>query len=66
MRIWLEEQDSSLGTSLEMRQLESCIHVSVWQKPVQYYKVISLQLIKKKEEENRSPRIALDIHTGCP
>ena len=32
------------------------IHVNVWQKPLQYYKVISLQLIKinekKKEKEN--------------
>ena len=30
------------------------IHVNVWQKPLQYYKVISLQLIKineKKKEE---------------
>ena len=27
------------------------IHVSVWQKPLQYYKVISLQLIKRKEKK---------------
>ena len=27
------------------------IHVSVWQKPLQYCKVISLQLIKKKKEK---------------
>ena len=26
------------------------IHVSVWQKPLQYYKVLSLQLIKIKEK----------------
>ena len=26
-------------------------HVSVWQKPLQYCKVISLQLIKKRERE---------------
>ena len=26
------------------------IHVHVWQKPLQYYKVISLQLIKIKEK----------------
>ena len=26
------------------------IHVNVWQKPLQYYKVISLQLIKIKEK----------------
>ena len=33
------------------------IHVSVWQKPLQYCKVISLQLIKineKKKEEERN------------
>ena len=28
------------------------IHVNVWQKPLQYYKVISLQLIKKKKKLN--------------
>ena len=29
------------------------IHVNVWQKPLQYCKVISLQLIKKKKEKKR-------------
>ena len=29
------------------------IHVNVWQKSLQYCKVISLQLIKKKEEEEK-------------
>ena len=28
------------------------IHVNVWQKPLQYCKVIRLQLIKKKKKEN--------------
>ena len=36
------------------------IHVNVWQKPLQYYKVISLQLIKingkKKTHHSRNPR----------
>ena len=27
------------------------IHVNVWQKPLQYYEVISLQLIKIKEKK---------------
>ena len=27
------------------------IHVTVWQKPLQYYKIISLQLIKRKEKK---------------
>ena len=30
------------------------IHVNVWQKPLQYCKVISLQLIKKKKEKVNS------------
>ena len=29
------------------------IHVSVWQKPLQYCKVISLQLIKKKKKKRK-------------
>ena len=29
------------------------IHVNVWQKPLQYCKVISLQLIKKKKKKRR-------------
>ena len=29
------------------------IHVSVWQKPLQYCKVISLQLIKINEKKNK-------------
>ena len=29
------------------------IHVNVWQKPLQYYKVISLQLIKINEKNKR-------------
>ena len=31
------------------------IHVNVWQKPLQYYKVISLQLIKINEKKNDLP-----------
>ena len=29
------------------------VHVNVWQKPLQYYKVISLQLIKINEEKKK-------------
>ena len=36
---------SGWGTHVNPR----LIHVNVWQKPLQYCKVISLQLIKKKE-----------------
>ena len=31
------------------------IHVNVWQKPLQYCKVISLQLIKINEKKKRLP-----------
>ena len=47
------------------------IHVSVWQKPLQYCKVISLQLIKINEEKN-IPMITLkcrilpiELHSSC-
>ena len=40
------------------------IHVSVWQKPLQYCKLISLQLIKTNEKKNPfSPR--LPSHAVC-
>ena len=44
------------------------IHVSVWQKPLQYCKVISLQLIKineKKKEGNDKSQVIhfLDVQT---
>ena len=40
------------------------IHVNVWQKPIQYCKVISLQLIKinEKKDPKKSPTIS---HTCC-
>ena len=31
------------------------IHVNVWQNPLQYYKVISLQLIKMNERKKKKP-----------
>ena len=34
------------------------IHVNVWQKPLQYYKVISLQLINEKKEREREKEMA--------
>ena len=33
------------------------IHINVWQKPLQYCKVISLQLIKINEKKNQLPKI---------
>ena len=43
------------------------IHVNVWQKPLQYCKVISLQLIKineKKKRRRELPRIKNKINAG--
>ena len=41
------------------------IHVSVWQNPLQYCKVISLQLIKINEKNNNKIKTTID-HTGLP
>ena len=43
------EQGSGWGTHVN----PWLIHVNVWQKPLQYCKVISLQLIKTKMEKNK-------------
>ena len=37
------------------------IHVNVWQKPLQYCKVISLQLIKINEKKKRSEEMSLSL-----
>ena len=42
------------------------IHVNVWQKPLQYCKVISLQLNKliyKKKKKNKRSTVPTDKHT---
>ena len=49
------------------------IHVNVWQKPLQYYKVINLQLIKinrkkkkvKKKRKTEIQRRYFQEHRGC-
>ena len=38
------------------------IHVNVWQKPLQYCKVISIQLIKINEKKKKKERNALTVH----
>ena len=43
------EEGSGWGTHVNPWQ----IHVNVWQKPLQYYKVISLQLIKINVKKNK-------------
>ena len=50
------------------------IHVNVWQKPLQYYKVISLQLIKINERKRKQKTVFLRqiltlgllVHTSVP
>ena len=44
-----QEEGSGWGTHVD----PSLIHVNVWQKSLQYCKVISLQLIKINEEKKR-------------
>ena len=38
------------------------IHVNIWQKPLQYCKVISLQLIKINGKNENKKKIALSTH----
>ena len=49
-----EGWDGEVGGGIRMGHTCKSMHVDVWQKPIQYCKVISLQLIKineKKKEE---------------
>ena len=51
-RDWVErEVGGVLGWGIHVNPW--LIHVNVWQKPLQYYKVISLQLIKINEKKNK-------------
>ena len=38
-------------------------HVNVWQKPLQYYKVISLQLIKINEKKKKKGSVVMQVPT---
>ena len=49
-----EGRDGEGGSGWGTRVHPWLIHVSVWQKPLQYCKVISLQLKKKKKMEFES------------
>ena len=41
------------------------IHVNVWQKPLQYCKVISLQLIKINGTKNKSKKVKKKLKLKC-
>ena len=48
---WGGRQEGGLGWGTHVNPW--LIHVSVWQKPLQYCKAISLQLIKKKKKKEK-------------
>ena len=57
------EGGSGWGTHVNPR----LIHVNVWQKPLQYYKVISLQLIKINEKKKRKRKYNISLsHLSFP
>ena len=41
------------------------IHVNVWQKPLQYCKVISLQIIKMEKKINKDHRVKNKWNINC-
>ena len=47
---WEERREGELGWGTHVNPW--LIHVNIWQKPLQYCKVISLQLIKINEKKN--------------
>ena len=49
---WGERQEGALGWGIHVNPW--LIHANVWQKPLQYCKVISLQLIKRKKKSNQN------------
>ena len=65
---WEGRQEGGLGWGTHVNPW--LIHVNVWQKPLQYCKVISLQLIKingkkkKKIEKAEEPEIKLPTSVG--
>ena len=59
---WDGEGGGSEGSGWGTHVNPWLIQVSVWQKPLQYCKVISLQLIKNKGKKKRFPPLYLNIH----
>ena len=56
------EGGSRWGTHVNPR----LIHVNVWQKPLQYCKVISLQLIKINGKKKTKKKLHSEKHSDCP
>ena len=54
------EREVGGGTGWGILVNPRLIHVSVWPKPLQYCKVISLQLIKINEKKNRKKKEMLE------
>ena len=64
---WRERWERGSGWGIHVNLW--LIHVNVWQKPLQYCKVISLQLIKineKKKKEKKIMKIAIRKYSPCP
>ena len=47
----MKEESEKVGLKLNIHVNPWLIHVNVWQKPLQYCKIISLQLIKINEKK---------------
>ena len=56
------EREVGGGSGWEMHVTPWLIHVNVWQEPLQYCKVISLQLIKTNGKKIRLRQIKKKIH----
>ena len=50
---WGGRREGGSGWGTHVNVFISMIHVNIWQKPPQYCKVISLQLIKINEKQNK-------------
>ena len=56
---WWGRQEG--GSGWETHANPWLIHISVLQKPLQYCKIISLQLIKINEEKKRNNKLCIDV-----
>ena len=59
---WGGRWEGSLGWGTHVNPW--LIHVYVWQKPLQYCKVISLQKQKKKKRKKEKKKAMVHLHNG--